>query len=744
MSFIHQALSAWTGWVGQWGRRMLQEAGPGARGALAAVAAASVISVATAASVAHLGLGVAGDAAAALLLMAVRTIGIAVPALVAARLTRWHRLATWSLPVALGLAATSTIHLLLPAPYTILYVAALLTLVAWAGAALARLRAALDGTPKRRRRRAIQAATALTALAAAAAWLGSDGPGAASTHARTSMAGVPADAPGESLPRKAATPSAWRVRHFTYGSATPQRRELYASLTDLVTRTVDLSSELGAFRGWQAKVHARYWGFPLAQAPLNGHVWHPDGPGPFPVVVLVHGLHSTGSPSEEGFGYLAESLAGRGYVVMSVDQNFLNGPWIAVREREMAARVKLLAHHLELLREWNAAPRSPLHGLLDLDRIALAGHSRGGEAAAALAASWDGSSDMAPSAVIALAPTDQLLPPASSYQERTFSYLVLQGAQDADVAVFVGTSRFQRLPLPQGSGHFKAAVYVAGANHVHFNSLWGSDDVRSPLAWLLNRRAVMPAAEQQRLTSVLATAFLEAALRGDDSSRSVFRGARMAADLLQPHRTVVRFQDDQLRLVDTFDEDDHPGTTTAPGGTHVARHLDVWQEEPLVFRDRWATPQGNTALYLEWQARSNETPVYEIHMPDHVVADAATPAAHLVFAIASISANDDVDLTVELVSTSGAVAALPLSEFGNVAAAITDPLWKSQLLQRFMIRGPERVLQSIEIPLARFEAVNPGFEAEELDIVRLRFDRVPAGGVIVDDIGLRAADPGRS
>ena len=41
--------------------------------------------------------------------------------------------------------------------------------------------------------------------------------------------------------------------------------------------------------------------------------------------------------------------------------------------------------HLRLWREWQGDPENPLHGLADLDRIALIGHSRGGEAVATAA-----------------------------------------------------------------------------------------------------------------------------------------------------------------------------------------------------------------------------------------------------------------------------------------------------------------------------------------------------------------------
>src|SRR6202008_4112237 len=77
---------------------------------------------------------------------------------------------------------------------------------------------------------------------------------------------------------------------------------------------------------------------------LTGSMWIPQAAGPFPVVLLPHGHHSTcayagveaiGSPcpdtpatadvrSYEGYDYLARNLAGHGYLTLSLDANGSN------------------------------------------------------------------------------------------------------------------------------------------------------------------------------------------------------------------------------------------------------------------------------------------------------------------------------------------------------------------------------------------------------------------------------------
>src|SRR5690606_16412756 len=63
--------------------------------------------------------------------------------------------------------------------------------------------------------------------------------------------------------------------------------------------------------------------------------------------------------------------------------SYLNG-WDLRADNDV--RAWLLLEHLRLWRDWAGDPSSPMHGLADLDRIALIGHSRCGEAVATAAA----------------------------------------------------------------------------------------------------------------------------------------------------------------------------------------------------------------------------------------------------------------------------------------------------------------------------------------------------------------------
>ena len=131
-----------------------------------------------------------------------------------------------------------------------------------------------------------------------------------------------------------------------------------------------------------------YWKFDVDKLPLNARVWYPEGAGPFPLVLIVHRNHNLADFSDPGYEYLGELLASRGFILASIDENFVNGGLFHDPPLKPGSAVRgwLLLEHLKLWKEWNQAAGNPFQGKVDLTRIALMGHSRGGEAAATAAA----------------------------------------------------------------------------------------------------------------------------------------------------------------------------------------------------------------------------------------------------------------------------------------------------------------------------------------------------------------------
>ena len=189
-------------------------------------------------------------------------------------------------------------------------------------------------------------------------------------------------------------PGDHRVLTLTYANGKDRHRPEYGAAVDLISRTVDGSKLIDNWDGISGWLRTSYWGFDVTEMPLQGRVWYPEGDGPFPLVLIVHGNHTMEDYSDPGYGYLGELLASRGIILASVDENFLNfaiSAWVDLLENrpglqeENDARGWLLLEHLAQWRDWNTEPGHLFQNKIDIDRVALIGHSRGGEAVAVAA-----------------------------------------------------------------------------------------------------------------------------------------------------------------------------------------------------------------------------------------------------------------------------------------------------------------------------------------------------------------------
>ena len=379
-------------------------------------------------------------------------------------------------------------------------------------------------------------------------------------------------------------PGPERVLRLFYGSGTSARRPEYGPAVppQLRTRTVDGSRLLRGWNGLDGWARSRYWRLDARTLPINGRVFYPDGAGPFPIVIAVHGGHTMGEASEPGYDYLGEHLASHGYVFVSVDENFLNAAaWVDFGGGlggENPARGWLLLEHLRALRGFHEA-EGPLHGKLDLGRIALVGHSKGGEAIALAAlfnrlpylpddASLRFDYGFGIRALVALATTDrQYQPSGAPTVLEGVDFLALQGSNDGDVETFQGAQQYERVKVKGPGYHLKETVYVHRANHGQWNSVWGHyDKSRFPRRLFFNRRPLLPEADQERVARAYLTAFFAVSLRGDTAYLPFLRDHRAGRRWLPDTVFVNRFEDSASQYVARFDEDVDVTTTTIPGG----------------------------------------------------------------------------------------------------------------------------------------------------------------------------------
>lgn len=612
--------------------------------------------------------------------------------------------------------------------------------------------AAVTRRQPRRLGLALIAAGSAVLLAGSAWWLKQ--PGTSASLAKPAAgAAATLGAPDPSLP------GPYRVRTLTYGSGSDRRRSEFASGAALRTPSVDARPFLKDYRGIVEKIRRRYWGFGAEAFPLNGRVWYPEGAGPFPLVLIVHGNHIMGEYSDPGYAWLGELLASRGMIAVSVDENFLNVSLLGGGvPDENSARAWLLLEHLRQWRTWNGNAGNPFQGRVDLGRVALIGHSRGGEAVAIAGAfnrltrnpddarvAFDYGFGIR--AIVAIAPTDGKSNPGDRpVRLENVDYLTLQGSQDTDISQFLGDRQYHRVGFTGDGDWFKASVYIDRANHGQFNTVWGRADQPAPVSWFLNLQPLLAGEEQRRAAAVCISGFLEAALRDQRAYRALFRDRLAPAAAWLPATSyLTRYEDSSFHLLADYDEDVDVTRTSAPGGLARGSGLAVWRVQDVNLRRK--TPRSNYAVYLGWKPGTAAS--YALTLPDGFAKAAQLdPAALLVLDVADVDEDPDpvverqrrasaprrtqpLDLTVELRDSNGKVSRLPLS----VAPPVAPRFTKWAPMEAMFGAKPEPVFETVNLPLAAFAAAAPGFSPADLQSVTFSFDRSARGVVAIDRIG---------
>lgn len=589
-----------------------------------------------------------------------------------------------------------------------------------------------------------------------------------------------------------ATPGSHVVRTLYYGSGTDRQRAVFRDSVAIKTRTVDGSKLAAAPNPALGRERKAYWGFGFDKMPVNGRVWYPEGEGPFPLVLIVHGNHNMKDFSDPGYGYLGRLLASKGYILASVDMNFLNGN---IRG-ENDARGWMLLKHLEAWRGFADSAGSPLQGKVDFGRIALMGHSRGGEAVA-VAGMFNRLTHYPDDAtvtfkfgfhirsLVAIAPVDgQYTPVGQSTPLENLNYLVVHGSHDGDVSSFSGLRQFERVRFTDSGQWFKSAVYMYRANHGQWNTVWGNKDNGPRSARNLDLRGLVAPEEQRRFLETYVTAFLDATLRDQRQYLPLFQDHRTGGDWLPRTMYVTRFQDAGFHALADY-EDVDVTTGAVPGVAIRGDSLALWKEGRLPLRSR-NSDMGHGGVWVGWNnrmagddtTRMGQPAAYAIEISDSLrrVWDIGSRSA-LVLSLAPTdqkpgprkapadstaktdstqarkpapkpppkpAAKDTVpiDLSIEAVDVRGTSARVALSRYGPVRRPLEMTVYRRKGRDKAVFPTLyELVLQTYVIPLADLQAANAAFDPASVREVRLLFDRTIAGTVVMTDVGLSNLDP---
>ncbi|MES2180069.1 MAG: hypothetical protein V4550_19585 [Gemmatimonadota bacterium] len=586
-----------------------------------------------------------------------------------------------------------------------------------------------------------------------------------------------------------------KVIRMYYGSGTDKARSVFRDSVTLKTKPVDISP-FASVTPEAADARKAHWGFDMKAVPLNGRVWYPEGPGPFPLVLVVHGNHNPEDYSDPGYGYLGELLASRGFILVSIDENFING-----LSGENDGRAWLLLKHLEAWKKFNDSTGSPLYHRVDMNNIALMGHSRGGEAAP-LAATFNTLKyypddakqkfgfNFSIKSVVSIAPVDGQYKASGQFTPlENVNYLVIHGSHDGDVSTFHGLRQFERLRFTDGKPWFKSAFYMYRANHGQWNTVWQNKDNGPRSGRSLDLRALIDPEEQRKFGKLVISAFLEATLHGKKEYLPLFQDHRTAGHWFPKTMYITRFQENGYEPLAEYDEDIDVTTGTVRGVELMGDSLATWKEGVLPYRSRgddqrhngvwlgWNNriggpdttkmgkpasytitisdslrlarkPDINSAIYLSL-AGTNDKPGPRAAPKDTTKPDtSAAGKARAKFVADSIKKNTPppkkaepdtipIEITVELADSAGHTAKLPLSRFGTIRRPLETKVYRRDGRDeaRFATMF-ELVPQTFVMPLADFAKTAPTFDAGRLKTIRLLFDKTMAATVVVSDIGL--------
>ena len=511
---------------------------------------------------------------------------------------------------------------------------------------------------------------------------------------------------------------------------------------------------------------------------LRGSVHYPASltGGPFPVIVLLHGRHTTtyktSAPgttalswppaagyqsiiSFDGYDYFARTMASHGYIVISISANAINAADASLSDRGMNARGQLVQKHLDMWNGYNTVGGAPFGtkfvGKLDMKRIGTMGHSRGGEGVVynALLNKSLGS-PYGIKAVLTLAPVD-------FYRKKLNGIPLLNIAPycDGDVSDMQGVHFYDDTRYNDAADTApKHSVLIMGANHNYFNTVWtpgsyiagGSDDWSSTTDPFCSAAKAgngrLDTTKQKAAFNAYGAAFFRMYVGGDTSFAPILEVDDIYPPLsskLDTTQVYVSYHPGKnkrrdINRIDTLTNtsiNTLSGAVTSKGlfsssicGGGLTIPLcnvsTALAKEP---HRGTTTIKGLAQMSLRW---NNDTDYYQNEIP--VAFQNTTMYQSLSFRTTvnykeTTPVGRDLDFTVQLIDSNGKSSTQIVSNYSG--ALFYQPGTQTNIL-------PKTMFNTVKIPLIKFK----GIDQSKLKYVRFLFNKPDSGSILVTDIAL--------
>ncbi|MEG2773858.1 MAG: chlorophyllase, partial [Acetivibrio sp.] len=499
---------------------------------------------------------------------------------------------------------------------------------------------------------------------------------------------------------------------------------------EIPSDTVDLSFFTVEEKGLDQRYRKIFQTFDLKTAPIAGKIWYPKEKFNCPVLFIAHGNHSILSASYLGYDYLGEYLASNGYVVVSVDENVLN-----MRQGENDARAVLLLENIKKVKAFQGDTENPLYKKMDYEKIAIAGHSRGGEmtAVAYLFNSYDCYPENGMKrfnyhfniqSIIAIAPTvDQYMPTEQEVMLEDVNYLLLHGANDQDVSTFMGNTQYENINFSGKKEAIKSSLYIAGANHGQFNSEWGQYDQINPVAPWLNVDNFISEREQQNILKLFVRVFLDKTLQNKEDYGDLLTHYEKYQKNLPKTIYIQRSQTEDFTCLADFEEDSNLETATWKEASIRGYGMQHWKEEQV---------HKNQILTLDW--KNTKGARLEISLKGIDLKDKS-----LQFDICDKREYEEeespkaIDAKVVLLDENGNKASLRIKEHQMVYPSL--PVKLSKLEYLFREKEYKSQYQTVMLPTTAFRKEGNHFDFCKVKKLSIYFDTMEKGKISMDNIG---------